>query len=82
MHPGTQSKAVMLAAMIRVQLRTSWAAGVPHSIMQRESRVKAKREFTVVVERDEDGLYVGHVPELRGRYAQAKNPDTLMKRSH
>jgi predicted RNase H-like HicB family nuclease len=42
--------------------------------------VKAKREFTVVIERDEDGFYVGTVPELRGCHTQAKNLDTLMKR--
>lgn len=42
--------------------------------------MKTKREFTVVIERDEDGFYVGHVPELRGCYTQAKNLDTLMKR--
>jgi predicted RNase H-like HicB family nuclease len=39
-----------------------------------------KREFTVLIERDEDGWYVGRVPELRGCYTQAKNLDTLMKR--
>jgi predicted RNase H-like HicB family nuclease len=44
------------------------------------SRVKAKREYTVVIERDEDGFYVATVPELRGCYTQAKNLDTLMKR--
>jgi predicted RNase H-like HicB family nuclease len=43
--------------------------------------VKAKREFTVVIECDEDGYYVAHVPERRGCYAQAKNLDTLMKRA-
>jgi len=42
--------------------------------------VKTKREFTVVIERDEDGVYVAHVPELRGCHTQAKNLDTLMKR--
>ena len=42
--------------------------------------MKAKREFTVVIERDEDGYYVAHVPELRGCYTQAKNLDTPMKR--
>lgn len=46
----------------------------------RRFTVKAKREFTVVIERDEDGYYVAHVPELRGCYTQAKNLDTLMKR--
>ena len=44
------------------------------------SRVKAKREYTVVIERDEDGFYVATVPELRGCHTQAKNLDTLMKR--
>lgn len=42
--------------------------------------MKAKREFTVVIERDEDGYYVAHVPELRGCHTQARNLDTLMKR--
>jgi predicted RNase H-like HicB family nuclease len=42
--------------------------------------VKAKREFTVVIERDDDGYYVAQVPQLRGCYTQAKNLDTLMKR--
>lgn len=42
--------------------------------------MKGKREFTVVIERDEDGYFVAHVPELRGCYTQAKNLDTLMKR--
>lgn len=42
--------------------------------------MKSKREFTVVIERDEDGFFVASVPELRGCYTQAKNLDTLMKR--
>ena len=43
--------------------------------------MKVKREFTVVIERDEDGYYVAHVPQLQGCYTQAKNLDTLMKRA-
>jgi predicted RNase H-like HicB family nuclease len=39
-----------------------------------------KREFTVVIERDEDGYYVASVPELRGCHTQAKSLDALMKR--
>ena len=27
-----------------------------------------KREFYVVIERDEDGVFIGEVPQLRGRY--------------
>ena len=42
--------------------------------------MKAKREFTVIIERDEDGYYVARVPELRGCHTQARNLDTLMKR--
>jgi len=42
--------------------------------------VKSPRKFTVVIERDEDGYYVGTVPTLRGCHTQAKTLDTLMKR--
>ena len=38
------------------------------------------REFTVVIERDEDGYFVASVPELRGCHTQAKSLDVLMKR--
>ena len=38
------------------------------------------REFSVVIERDEEGFYVGSVPELPGCHTQAKSLDTLMKR--
>ncbi len=51
------------------------------TLFQLEVYVKAKREFTVVIERDEAGYYVAHVPELRGCHTQAKNLDTLMKRA-
>jgi predicted RNase H-like HicB family nuclease len=40
----------------------------------------AKREFSVIVERDEDGYYVASVPELRGCHTQAKSLDKLMAR--
>jgi predicted RNase H-like HicB family nuclease len=39
-----------------------------------------KREFSVVIERDEDGYYVGSVPELKGCHTQAKSLDKLMGR--
>ena len=39
-----------------------------------------KREFDVVIEKDEDGFYVALVPELPGCHTQAKNLDELMKR--
>lgn len=39
-----------------------------------------KREYTVVIERDEDGYYVASVPELKGCHTQARSLDALMKR--
>jgi predicted RNase H-like HicB family nuclease len=43
--------------------------------------VKHRRKFTVVIERDEDGYFVATVPSLQGCHTQAKNLDTLMKRT-
>jgi predicted RNase H-like HicB family nuclease len=42
--------------------------------------MKNQRTFTVVIQRDEDGYYVGTVPALPGCHTQAKTLDTLMKR--
>ena len=36
--------------------------------------------FKVVIEQDEDGLYVGSVPELPGCYSQAKTIEELRRR--
>ena len=44
-----------------------------------KSRIKA-REFSVIIERDEEGYYVASVPELRGCHTQARSLDVLMKR--
>ncbi len=41
---------------------------------------RKSREFVVVIERDEDGWYVGSVPELHGCHTQARSLDTLNKR--
>ena len=38
------------------------------------------QEFSVVIEKDEDGYFVATVPALRGCHTQAKSLDTLMKR--
>ena len=38
------------------------------------------REFSVLIEKDADGYFVGSVPALRGCHTQAKSLDTLMKR--
>ena len=39
-----------------------------------------KRELTVIIERDEDGYFVGTVPELKGCHTQARSLDELMER--
>ena len=39
-----------------------------------------KREFSVIVHRDEEGVYVASVPELRGCHTQARSLDKLMER--
>jgi len=39
-----------------------------------------KRDFTIVINEDEDGVYVADVPELKGCHTQAKSIDVLMKR--
>ena len=38
----------------------------------------ARHEFYVVIERDEDGYYVGEVPQLRSCYSQGRTLDELM----
>jgi predicted RNase H-like HicB family nuclease len=38
------------------------------------------REFSVVIERDEDGYYVASVPALPGCHTQARSLDELMER--
>ncbi|MGB9759180.1 MAG: type II toxin-antitoxin system HicB family antitoxin [Thermoproteota archaeon] len=36
-------------------------------------------EFTVIIERDEDGYYVAEVPDLKGCYTQGKTLEEVMK---
>ena len=40
-----------------------------------------KKEFTIVIEQDEDGIYVASVPELEGCHTQAKTLDELRERT-
>ena len=37
-----------------------------------------KRDFYVLIEKDEDGLFVGDVPQLKACYAQGRTLDELM----
>lgn len=43
-------------------------------------RKTSKREFSVIVERDEAGYYVATVPELPGCHTQARSLDKLIQR--
>jgi len=43
-------------------------------------RKHGKQEFSVVVERDEEGYYVASVPALPGCHTQARSLDKLMER--
>ena len=38
------------------------------------------KEFTVIIEQDDEGYYIAEVPELKGCHTQAKSLDTLMER--
>ncbi|MBC7232716.1 MAG: type II toxin-antitoxin system HicB family antitoxin [Chloroflexi bacterium] len=38
-----------------------------------------KREFYVLIEQDEDGFFIGEVPQLRGCYAQGRTIDELLQ---
>jgi predicted RNase H-like HicB family nuclease len=39
-----------------------------------------QRDFTVIVERDEEGYYVASVPALAGCHTQARSLDELVER--
>lgn len=41
---------------------------------------KSMKEFSVIIERDEEGWFVATVPGLRGCHTQAKSLDQLMER--
>lgn len=41
-----------------------------------------QKEFYVVIEKDEDGFFVGEVLALKGCYAQGKRIEDLMQNMH
>lgn len=45
-----------------------------------KKQVKKNYTFSVVIEQDENGIYVGRVPSLRSCYTQAKTLPELYKR--
>lgn len=42
---------------------------------------KRRREFHILIEKDEDGFFVAEVPELPGCHTQAKSLDELIERA-
>jgi len=48
--------------------------------MTTSSDTDMRRDFTVIVERDEDGYYVASVPALAGCHTQARSLDELIQR--
>ena len=42
-------------------------------------KIDMKRKFHVIIKQDEDGYYVGKVPELEGCHTQGRTLDELMK---
>jgi predicted RNase H-like HicB family nuclease len=48
--------------------------------MRKKKDKPMSRKFNVIIEKDEDGYYVGLVPDLPGCHSQAKSLDELQKR--
>lgn len=44
------------------------------------AKVNKELQFKVLIEQDEDGVYVASVPELPGCYTQGKNLEEVRKR--
>jgi predicted RNase H-like HicB family nuclease len=41
--------------------------------------MKKRRNFTVIIEKDENGFFIGSVPALKGCHTQGKTMDELLK---
>jgi predicted RNase H-like HicB family nuclease len=48
--------------------------------MRKKKAKPMSRKFNVIIEQDENGYFVGLVPELPGCHTQAKSLDVLQKR--
>jgi predicted RNase H-like HicB family nuclease len=73
----------LLIELVRQRLAQSQPAGPVGGIAEarpvyQAAQETAGREFYVVIERDEDGFYVGEVPQLRACYSQGRTFDELM----
>ena len=48
--------------------------------MRKKKVQRMSRKFSVIIEKDQDGYFIGMVPELPGCHTQAKSLDTLQGR--
>jgi len=48
--------------------------------MKKSDKIETTQKFTVIIERDEDGMFIAEVPQLRGCHTQAKDLNTLIER--
>lgn len=48
--------------------------------MRKKKDKRMSRKFNVIIEKDQDGYFVGLVPELPGCHTQAKSLDKLQER--
>ena len=48
------------------------------NLLQMKNEMMKGKEFYVVIERDEDGIYIGEVPQLTACYSQGDTIDELM----
>ncbi|MGK7881394.1 MAG: type II toxin-antitoxin system HicB family antitoxin [Crocosphaera sp.] len=42
------------------------------------TNMTSKREFYMIVEQDEDGMFIGEIPQLKACYSQGKTIDELV----
>ncbi len=57
---------------------TPWLRFSLASLWFRNGDCVANSEFYISIEKDEDGIFVGEVPQLKGCYTQSKTIDELM----
>jgi len=48
--------------------------------MKKSDKIETTQKFTVIIERDENGMFIAEVPRLRGCHTQAKDLNTLIER--
>ena len=70
----------MVDSLSRKTYITISTSDLQNKLKSSREAYNVKRDFTVVIERDEDGIYVASVPELIGCHTQAKTLDELRAR--